>query len=214
MPSVVPLQYTAAPIQQQLTVTYRPDWVNIDHGLRLLAFITISGALEDGQGRQANGSTRDRRLNSANAIRWLRDYKQQELVPFSLVWCCHVLDLNPRTVARNGVARVTGGGLDRWREWRRDRAQNRIVPHPLCVIRCAYCGKVVQTRQPGRRFCNQTCSGAAQRGKGGGPRALVPVTTELSEGWNAGDYRGYRSYCNSLGLTPATEGFWRMVTRR
>jgi hypothetical protein len=149
----------------KLTSPFHPETITVSLGLRQLALMTVSGAIEDGQGRGAYTDKRQRRQNAARAIRWLRTRTTERhhepngaLIPFSLPWCADVIGVDARLLARQGVSRVGGGGLDNWRLWRRQRNGNRVQPLPVLLKTCAGCNAPYTTKTARQVYCSQACS--------------------------------------------------------
>lgn len=155
----------------------------------------------------------ERRTNAAEALRWLRSAGRGDLSPFTPDWCAHILDMDARKLVRNGVARLGFRGLKDWRLWRAGRQQGRIKVRPLRHVTCAFCGTVFETRT-GQQFCNQECAGKGQSARYlGKSRTAQPPQEEGTAGSVGKDrYALYCLFCDRVGVSPASECWWRVLT--
>jgi hypothetical protein len=198
----------------RLCDTPGPQRPRIALGLKQLAFATLCNAFEDAQGRTTaiylrKGRQNRRRDNAAKAVQWLRGYRTQDLTPFSIGWCAHVLDVPARTLALDGVHHVRNSGLMHWKTWRTERNFNRIKQSPLSPKVCVHCGDefLVKDWQQDRRYCSAPCSTAAHRATR--QRLSAPRTPDVCG--VASPYQTYTHYAQSVGVAPWTETQWRVM---
>jgi hypothetical protein len=189
-----------AAIVSKLCDTTGPRRPCIDIGVMNLAFCTYVGAVEDVRGRALSGqSDRTKRNNAALALRWLREgLRPGPLAPVcSLRWCAHVLDVDPKWLVWNGVARIPLSGLKHWRQWRADFGKNRLAPKPVTLRPCAHCGREMRlkTFHCDRKYCSAGCMVAHRRL---GKARVDP-------------FHSYQCFCSRVGVQPLTRSQWGVL---
>jgi len=157
MTACPPLHFGPTPTGQSLVATTTPQAVRIEHGLRAMAFTTIMGALLDFQGRKLKWSGQTQRSNAAAALRWLRDDHSSR--PFSLKFCCEILDLTPQFIQRRGFNALPGVTLLKWREVRARREAGKQREQWRTQRRCEYCGHSYWPRYREQQCCSSRCAG-------------------------------------------------------
>ncbi len=125
--------------------TQRP---RIEVGLRQLAMFTIRGALEDLSGA-ARGMAKDPVLRETvrrEARSWLED--DVTTSPFSLSWCCSILDIPASRIREHGLA---GGvaGITLQHPSRTARPKGLLV--------CKQCGRSGARKHPRQVYCDREC---------------------------------------------------------
>jgi hypothetical protein len=217
----------ATTVARTLLFTTNPRPVRVSLGLQHLALSMVRNAFEDAMGRSVSvyvktGDDRqkERRLNSACAIKWLRqagrlnvrgkvipDDLRQEYT-LSIDWCSEVLNVDAKYLAWNGIHCIPGSGLKHWHTWRAERDVNRVKELPLLRKTCLQCKRIFSTKNIRRKFCSNACANASRRPA---PRSPDVWTPQEHVHVGAPGYRGYEDYCAIVGVQPATPMWWRIL---
>jgi hypothetical protein len=224
-------------VKERVPIAYhewRPEQTRISVGLQQLAFATFANAIEDAMGRTTSvyrkRVNKARRKNAAAALWWLRSAGRGDLSPFTPDWCAHLLGVDARWLARHGVARVAGGGLANWREWRAHRGENRIQRTPRLTKTCPECHTQFTTKENKRIYCGVDCARMARYGNAratdstdsasvSGARQVAEARSDAEQSDTrkveicSERYKNYVRFClHFWKCTPASEVFWNILS--